>query len=64
LFIGHAAKDRVLEKKGARIFLDPLSMLHLNSKELDYKDSLMQSGFVFNNPNFKGTCDCGTSFAV
>src|SRR5512147_567709 len=59
-----AAEDRVFEKNGARIFLDPKSMLHLNGTELDYKDSLMQSGFVFNNPNVKGTCGCGTSFTV
>ena len=58
------AEDRVFEKNGARIFLDPKSVLHLNGTELDYKDSLMQSGFVFNNPNVKGTCGCGTSFAV
>lgn len=59
-----AAEDHVFEKNGARIFLDPKSMLHLNGTELDYKDSLMQSGFVFNNPNVKGTCGCGTSFTV
>lgn len=59
-----ATEDRVFEKNGARIFLDPKSMLHLNGTELDYKDSLLQSGFVFNNPNVKGTCGCGTSFAV
>ena len=59
-----ATEDRVFEKNGARIFLDPKSMLHLNGTELDYKDSLLHSGFVFNNPNVKGTCGCGTSFAV
>ena len=59
-----AAEDRVFEKNGARIFLDLESMLHLNGTELDYKDSLMQSGFVFNNPNVKGMCGCGTSFTV
>jgi iron-sulfur cluster assembly accessory protein len=59
-----AAEDRVFEKSGARIFLDPESMLHLNGTELDYRDGLMQSGFVFNNPNVKGTCGCGTSFSA
>jgi len=58
------AEDRVFQKNGARIFLDSKSTLHLNGTELDYKDALMQSGFVFNNPNVKGTCGCGTSFAV
>lgn len=58
------AEDQVFEKNGARILLDPQSFLHLNGTALDYKDELMQSGFVFNNPNVKGTCGCGTSFST
>lgn len=58
------AEDQVFEKNGARILLDPQSFLHLNGTELDYKDELMQSGFVFNNPNVKGTCGCGISFST
>ncbi len=50
------AEDRVFEKNGARVLLDPQSILHLNGTELDYKSALMQSGFVFNSPNVKGTC--------
>ncbi len=57
-------EDRVFEKNGARVLLDPKSILHLNGTELDYKSGLMQSGFVFNNPNVKGTCGCGTSFSA
>jgi iron-sulfur cluster assembly protein len=59
-----AAEDRIVEKNGARIMLDSKSILHLNGTELDYKRELMQSGFVFNNPNVKGTCGCGTSFST
>lgn len=59
-----AAEDQVFEKNGARVLLDPKSILHLNGTELDYKSELMQSGFVFNNPNVKGTCGCGTSFSA
>jgi iron-sulfur cluster assembly protein len=58
------AEDRVFEINGARIMLDSKSILHLNGTELDYKIELMQSGFVFNNPNVKGTCGCGTSFST
>jgi len=58
------AEDQVFEKNGARIMLDSKSILHLNGTELDYKNELMQSGFVFNNPNVKGTCGCGTSFSA
>ena len=58
------SEDRVFEKDGALVLLDANSILHLNGTELDYKDELMQSGFVFNNPNVKGACGCGTSFST
>lgn len=58
------AEDEVFEKNGARVLLGAKSILHLNGTEMDYKDELMQSGFVFNNPNAKGTCGCGTSFST
>ena len=57
-------EDEVLEKNGARVLLDAKSIHHLDGTEMDYKDELMQSGFVFNNPNVKGTCGCGTSFST
>ena len=58
------AEDQIFEKDGARVLLGAKSLLHLNGTELDYKDELMQSGFVFNNPNVKATCGCGTSFST
>ena len=59
-----AAEDRVFEKNGARILLDANSAVHLNGTELDYKGDLMQSGFIFINPNVKSTCGCDTSFSA
>ncbi len=59
-----AAEDKVFEKNGVRVLLGAKSMLHLDGTEMDYKDELMRSGFVFNNPNVKGTCGCGTSFST
>jgi iron-sulfur cluster assembly accessory protein len=58
------SEDHVFENTGARILLDSKSILHLDGRELDYRSGLMQSGFVFNNPNVKGTCGCGTSFSA
>jgi iron-sulfur cluster assembly accessory protein len=58
------AEDKVFEKNGARVLLGAKSLLHLSGSEMDYKDELMHSGFVFNNPNVKGTCGCGTSFST
>jgi iron-sulfur cluster assembly protein len=47
-----------------RIAVDPKSMLYLHGLTLDYKETLMQSGFVFENPNAHKSCGCGTSFTA
>ena len=56
--------DKIFEKDGAKILVDMKSLLYLSGTELDYKEELMQSGFVFQNPNVKKACGCGTSFAI
>lgn len=56
--------DKVFDFDGVRIFVDPKSILYLHGMTLDYKESLMQSGFVFENPNAKKSCGCGTSFSA
>ena len=55
---------KVFEKDGAKVLVDMKSLLYLTGTELDYKDELMQSGFVFQNPNVKKACGCGASFTV
>jgi len=60
------ANDHIFEfgEEGARvrIAIDPKSMLYLHGLTLDYQETLMQSGFVFHNPNAHKSCGCGTSF--
>ena len=56
--------DKVYEFDGVQIFVDPKSIRYLNGMTLDYQESLMQSGFVFENPNAKKNCGCGTSFSA
>ena len=56
--------DRVFEFDGVRIVVDPKSLLYLHGMTLDYKESLMFSGFVFENPNAQKSCGCGTSFSA
>jgi iron-sulfur cluster assembly protein len=56
--------DRVFERDGAKVLVDMKSLLYLNGTELDYREELMQSGFVFQNPNVKRSCGCGSSFGV
>jgi iron-sulfur cluster assembly protein len=56
-------RDNIFEFDGIKIFIDPKSLIYLRGLTLDYKESLMQSGFVFENPNATKNCGCGTSFS-
>ena len=56
--------DKVFEFDGVKIVVDPKSLLFLHGMTLDYKESLLQSGFVFENPNAQKSCGCGTSFSA
>ncbi|HEX4770990.1 MAG TPA: iron-sulfur cluster assembly accessory protein [Bryobacteraceae bacterium] len=56
--------DNVFEFDDVRVFVDPKSMVFLDGMTLDWQDSLMQSGFVFQNPHAKKSCGCGTSFSA
>ena len=57
--------DHVFEGlDGAKVFIDPKSYRFIDGTTLDYDTSLVSKGFIFDNPNAKGTCGCGTSFSV
>ena len=59
------AGDEVFEgPEGAKIFIDRKSYLFLKGTTLDYDTALLTKGFVFNNPNAKQTCGCGSSFGA
>jgi iron-sulfur cluster assembly protein len=53
--------DEVVDDKGVKIFIDPKAILFLLGTEMDYKESMLKSGFVFNNPNQTSACGCGES---
>ncbi|MGB7845274.1 MAG: iron-sulfur cluster assembly accessory protein [Candidatus Acidiferrum sp.] len=57
-------RDKVFEEFGARVFVDPKSLLYLNGTTLDYEETLMRQGFVFVNPNAARSCGCGSSFTA
>src|SRR5690242_19511286 len=59
-----ASNDKVFEKDGVKVIVDPKSFLYLSGTELDFTDGLNGTGFVFNNPNAKRTCGCGSSFSA
>lgn len=43
------------------MLVDAASMMYLTDMEIDYKEELMQEGFVFSNPSAVSTCGCGSS---
>lgn len=57
-------EDLVVEREGARVAVDPVSLDLLAGGELDYAEALMGSHFTVRNPNAASSCGCGTSFAV
>jgi iron-sulfur cluster assembly protein len=57
-------RDKVFEEFGARLFVDPKSLLYLNGTTLEYEETLMRQGFVFQNPNAERSCGCGSSFTA
>jgi iron-sulfur cluster assembly protein len=50
--------------EGSKVFVDPKSHRFIDGTTLDYDTSLVSKGFIFNNPNAKSSCGCGTSFSV
>jgi iron-sulfur cluster assembly accessory protein len=56
--------DLVIERDGARVLIDPVSLDLLGGAELDYTDELMGSHFTVRNPKATSSCGCGTSFAL
>src|SRR6056297_1887354 len=53
--------DAVVEHEGARVMIAPMAQMFLIGTEIDYRTSLLESGFVFNNPNVVDSCGCGES---
>ncbi len=58
------ASDKIFEQEGVKVVCDPKSYLFLQGTTLDFSDGLNGTGFVFNNPNAKRTCGCGSSFSA
>jgi len=46
---------------GVEVRMDKMSAPYLRGAQIDYLDTLEQSGFTINNPNAKGSCACGDS---
>lgn len=56
--------DEVLDAGRVKVYIDPMAMMYVIGTTLDYFDTGIESGFIFQNPNEKGRCGCGESFHV
>lgn len=55
--------DIVFEQKGLSVIVNQESVEYIKGVEIDYVDTLRDSGFKYKNPNAKSSCGCGTSFS-
>ena len=63
--VGRAEPDDiVLERAGAKVLIDPVSLEYLAGSEIDFVDDLVGASFKIKNPNATSSCGCGTSFAM
>ena len=56
--------DLVIEREGARVLIDPVSLTYLTGSQIDFVDDIIGSQFKINNPNAAASCGCGTSFSM
>ncbi|MBU9698551.1 iron-sulfur cluster insertion protein ErpA [Rhodobacteraceae bacterium HSP-20] len=59
-----AADDLVLEKDGAKVLVDAVSLPFLQNAVIDFTEELIGARFVIENPNATSSCGCGTSFSI
>lgn len=58
------ADDIVLEREGATVLVDEVSMQYLAGSTVDFVDDLIGQSFKIENPQATSSCGCGTSFSL
>jgi len=56
--------EEVIKMEDINIIIDNSAILFLLGTELDYEETKLNSGFVFNNPNQTDACGCGESVTL
>jgi iron-sulfur cluster assembly accessory protein len=56
--------DIVVEREGAVVVIDPISLPYMGGSEIDFVDDLIGQSFQIHNPNATASCGCGTSFSI
>jgi iron-sulfur cluster assembly accessory protein len=59
-----ADDDLALERDGATVLIDSVSLDFLRGAEIDFVDDLIGQSFKIHNPNATASCGCGTSFSM
>jgi iron-sulfur cluster assembly accessory protein len=59
-----SADDLLIEREGATVLVDQLSVGYLAGSEIDFVDDLIGASFRINNPKATASCGCGTSFSL
>lgn len=58
------ADDLAVERDGAILLVDEVSLGLLGGAEVDYVEEMVGATFVVRNPNATSSCGCGNSFSV
>jgi len=56
--------DLVIERDGATVLIDPISLPYVSGSEIDFVEDLIGQSFQVRNPNATASCGCGTSFSI
>ena len=56
--------DHAFECEGVTVVVDPFSAPYLMGAQVDYLETIQESGFKIENPNAVASCGCGHSFQV
>jgi iron-sulfur cluster assembly accessory protein len=56
--------DIAIERDGATVVIDTLSLVYMKGAELDFVDDLIGASFRVRNPQATASCGCGTSFSI
>ena len=64
LVSSHNDDDLIIEREGATVLIDSVSVMYMEGSEIDFVDDLMGQSFQIKNPNATASCGCGTSFSI
>lgn len=59
-----AEDDVAVERDGATVLVDQVSLPYIAGSTVDFVDDLMGQAFKIENPQATASCGCGTSFSL